>query len=130
MDPSLLAYAAIGLSALGLGVLVFVLFPGKRVASEPVGEIHPTLGPVQRSTLGQTLVAAAPRGYTGWLEKQIVFAGRPIGWSPSKIVTWKLVLAIVGVLFGLMFVLVGGAQPLKVIVAVVATLLLFFSPTV
>ena len=128
MNPLLLAYAGIALTALGLGVFVFVLFPGRRVAEETVVEIHPTLGPVQRSTLGATLVEAAPRGYTGWLEKQIAFAGRPIGWTPSKIVTWKLVLSAVGGLFGLMFVLVGGPQPLKVLLAIAATVLLFFLP--
>ncbi|KRE30001.1 hypothetical protein ASG80_18915 [Agromyces sp. Soil535] len=130
MDPSLLAYAAIGLTAVGLGVFVFVLFPGKRVAPESAGEIHPTLGRVQRSTFSATLVAAAPRGYTGWLEKQIVFAGRPIGWTLSRIVTWKFVLTIVGALSGLMFVFVGGPQPLKILIAVVATTLLFFLPDV
>ncbi|RXZ72675.1 type II secretion system F family protein [Agromyces albus] len=128
MSPLLLAYAGIALTALGLGVFVFVLFPGNRVAEEPVAEIHPTLGPVQRSSLGATLVEAAPHGYTGWLEKQIAFAGRPIGWSPSKIVTWKLVLTAVGGLFGLMFVLVGGPHPLKILLALAGTLLLFFLP--
>lgn len=129
MTPTLIAYAAAGLTAICVGVFVFMLFPARRVQA-PVAEAHPTLGPVQRSTISGTLVAAAPVGYAGWLEKQIILAGRPIGWTVSKIVTWKLVLMLVGVLFGLMFVLVGGPHPMKVAVSLLATTLLFFLPDV
>lgn len=130
MNPSLIAYAAAGVTAISFGVFVFVLFPGRRVAQEPAPDVHPGVGPVQRSTLSGALVAAAPVGYGAWLEKQIVLAGRPIGWTVPKIVTWKLVLTVVGALFGLMFVLVGGPHPLKVALALVATTLLFFLPDV
>lgn len=130
MDLTWLVYVAIGLTAIGLGVFVFLLFPGPRAAPEVVGDVHPTLGRVQSSGLGASLIAAAPRGYVGWIEKQIVFAGRPIGWSVTRIITWKVALTVVGVVIGLMFVFLGGPQPLKILLAVGGTTLLFFLPDV
>ena len=55
-------------------------------------------------SLSESLVAAAPKGYIGWLEKQIVYAGRPSGWTITGIMTWKVVLASVAAVFGLLFV--------------------------
>jgi pilus assembly protein TadC len=127
----ILAYAAIGLTSLALGVFVFLLFPSRKPATDGETVSQPALAPVvQQSTLSASLVAAAPRGYIGWVEKQIVFAGRPIGWTITRVVTWKAILAGVGILFGLLFVFTGGPHPLKVLIAGVATVLLFFLPDV
>lgn len=128
--PLATVYIVIGVTALAVGAFVFLLFPGRRPAPEPMGEVHPTLGVVQQSSIGASLIAAVPRGYVGWLERQMVFAGRPIGWTVARIVTWKIILAILGVGLGLLFVFVGGPQPLKVLLAIAATLLLFFLPDV
>jgi pilus assembly protein TadC len=108
---------------------VFLLFPSRKPAVEPDGDVSPAVGPVQQSSLGATLVAAAPRGYIGWIEKQIVLAGRPIGWTASGIVTSKIVLGVVGLLFGLMIVALAEFA-LKVPIAIAAPLLLFFLPDV
>jgi tight adherence protein C len=125
-----IAYAAVAVTAVGVGAFVFVLFPGKKPAPEPVGEMHPTLGIVQQSSIGASLLAATPRGYVGWIEKQIIFAGRPNGWSLQGMVIWKLVLAVVGVTFGLLFAFASGLQPWKVLLAAAVTILLFFLPDV
>jgi tight adherence protein C len=130
MDVTVLVYAAVGVTALAIGVFVFVLFPGPRAASEPLGEVHPTLGRVQQSTFSESLVAASPKGFVGWIERQIVFAGRPIGWSVPRLITWKVVLAVFGTVVGLLFVFAGGPQPLKILLAVGGTTLLFFLPDV
>jgi len=130
---TVLAYTAVGVTALAVGAFVFLLIPGRRPASEPDGEVHPGLGvAVQQSTLSASLVAAAARGYIGWLEKQVLFAGRPVGWSVNKIVTWKIILTVIGILFGLLFVFVlgGGPQPWKFLMAGFVTVLLFFLPDV
>lgn len=127
-----LVYIAIGVTALAIGAFVFLVFPRKKTAPEVVGEVHPTLGLVQQSSIGASLIAAAPRGYVGWIEKQITYAGRPLGWSVTRIFTGKIVLTIVGVLGGLLFVFVlgGGVQGWKILLAIFVTLLLFFLPDV
>jgi len=118
------------LTALAVGVLVFLLIPSGRAAAEPEVEVQQSAVLQPRSSLASGLVGAAPRGYVGWLEKQIIFAGRPGGWTIPKLITWKIVLLAVGILVGFLFVSVGGPQPFKVVLAVAATVLLFFLPDV
>lgn len=133
MSPALIAYLAVGLTALAIGAFVFLLFPSRRPAAEPGSESHSALGsmgPMQRSSFSATLAAAAPRGYVGWIEKQIVYAGRPIGWTVTRIITWKIVLASFGVVIGLLFIFGGGPNAFKVLLVVLATTLLFFLPDV
>ncbi|MDQ0573789.1 type II secretion system F family protein [Agromyces albus] len=130
MQPILVSVVAV-LTAISIGVFVFMLFPARKAASEPVVEMqqsavlqHP------RSSVGTTLAGAAPRGYVGWLEKQIIYAGRPAGWSVPRLITWKILLTALAILIGFLFVSVGGPQPFKVFLAVAATVLLFFLPDV
>jgi len=84
----------------------------------------------ERMSLSESLAAAAPKGYVGWFEKQIVYAGRPSGWTVTRIMTWKVVLALVAALFGLLFIFNGGPQPFKVVLGVAAVILLFFAPDI
>lgn len=127
---TVLIYVLIGVTAIAFGIFVFLLFPERQPATDPAVEEHPTLGPVQQGSIGASLVSAAPRGYIAWIEKQLVYAGRPSGWSLNGIVVWKIVLGIAGVLFGTWFALSGGLQPLKVLIAIAAAFLLFFLPDV
>ncbi|GGI44782.1 tight adherence protein C [Agromyces flavus] len=130
MAPELVAYIAIAVTALAIGLFVFMLFPRRRPAVEPPGEVHPTLGRVQQSSFGASLIAAAPRGYVGWIEKQVVHAGRPAGWTLQRIVTWKIALALFGVALGLIFIFSGGPNALKVLLVLGGTTMLFFLPDV
>jgi len=127
---TVLVYVLIGVTALAFGLFVFLLFPERRPATDPAVEEHPTLGPVQQGSIGASLAAAAPRGYIAWIENQLVYAGRPSGWSVNGIVVWKIVLGIIGVIVGTVFALNGGMQPWKVLVAIAGALLLFFLPDV
>ncbi|MCD2443473.1 type II secretion system F family protein [Agromyces sp. SYSU K20354] len=128
---SLFGYMAAGVTAIALGLFVFLLFPSRKPASSPADEVQFVRGATQeRVSLGESLASAAPKGYVGWLEKQIVYAGRPSGWTITSIVTWKVVLATVATVFGLLFVLNGGPQPFKVVLAVAAVVLLFFAPDI
>ena len=119
-------------TAIAFGLFVFLLFPqSKRAAEEAqVSEVVAASGPMQKSTLGSMLAAAAPKGYTGWIEKQIIFAGRPLGWSLSRVITWKIVLVLVGAFFGFLVVSIAGPQPFTVVIAVAGTVLMFFLPDV
>ena len=136
---TLIAYAAAVLVAVALAGVVFLLIPRRVSSAGPRAAAAGTEGGpgapeatllVQQSSLATSLVAAAPRGYIGWIDRQVVLAGRPSGWTVSRIVTMKLVLGVVGVFLGLMFIFAGGSQPLKVLLVIFATTLLFFLPDV
>ncbi|MGW9168569.1 type II secretion system F family protein [Agromyces sp. NPDC055658] len=127
---TVLVYVLIGVTAIAFGVFVFLLFPERRPATDPAVEEHPTLGPVQQGSISASLISAAPSGYIAWLERQLVFAGRPSGWSLNGIVVWKIVLGALGIVFGSMFALNGGMQPWKVLLGIAAAILLFFLPDV
>lgn len=130
MQPVIVAYLAIAVTAIAIGVFVFLVFPSRKPAIEEATEEHPTLGRVQQSSFSASVIAAAPRGYIGWIEKQVVYAGRPPGWTVPKIVTWKIVLAVFGIVFGLLFISSGGPNALKVLLVIAGTTLLFFLPDV
>jgi tight adherence protein C len=122
-------------TAIAIGVFVFLLFPARKAAPETAVEIEDEGQAVanvvqSRPGLSGSLAAAAPKGYIGWIEKQIILAGRPSGWSVPGVIMWKLILAAVAVLFGFLFISVSGAEPFKVVLAVAATVLMFFLPDV
>ena len=81
-------------------------------------------------SIGASLVAAAPKGYIGWLEKQIVFAGRPVGWTVRRIVAWKIVLPSSASSSALLFCRTADLQPLRMVLARMRHLMLFFLPDV
>lgn len=119
-------------TAVCFGLFVFLLFP-KSAKHEPTPEgvvVGPQIGPVQQGSIGSRLVAAAPKGYIGWLEKQIVYAGRPSGWTPNTLAVWKIVLPIVAVLLGALVISRTGPQPLMIFLVFFLTLLAFFLPDV
>lgn len=122
------------LTALALGAFVFLLFPGRKPVAEPLGEelVHAPQPVAQREAPGArvSLVDAAPRGYVGWLDRQVIFAGRPSGWTVSRILVWKLVLGGIGVFLSFVILSRLGPQPLGVILAVAGSVMLFFLPDV
>src|SRR5688500_18735635 len=123
---TLVGYVAAGVTAAALGVFIFLLFPSRPAASPTDDQMPLVRGTAQgRVSLSESLVAAAPKGYLGWLEKQVVHAGRPSGWTITRILTWKIVLASLAALLGLLFVFNGGPQPFKVVLAIAAVILLF-----
>lgn len=124
--PTIVAYAGIAVTVIGAAVFVFLLFPNRRPATDEAGEAAPV---VQQPSVGRSLISVAPRGYTGWLERQIVLAGRPPGVTVASILRWKIFLAVGGAVIGIL-VVSAGPHPLKILLAMVGTLLLFFLPDV
>ncbi|WP_022889354.1 type II secretion system F family protein [Agromyces italicus] len=119
-------------TAVCFGLFVFLLFP-KSAKQEPMQEgvaVGPQVGPVQQGSIGSRLVAAAPKGYIGWLEKQIVYAGRPNGWTPNALAVWKILLPITAVLLSLLVISRSGPQPIMIFLAILVTVLAFFLPDV
>jgi tight adherence protein C len=118
-------------TALALGAFVFLLFPARKPEAEvPVDATQDRPTAPTRSGIGTSIVGAAPKGYVGWIEGQIIFAGRPAGWSVSGVITAKILLGLGAAVLGLLFISVGGPQPFKVILAVAGTILVFFLPDV
>ena len=110
---------------LGVAVFVFLLFPGRRPASEPGADSAPL---VQQPS-SRSFIAAAPQGYTGWIERQLVLSGRPPGWSVAGILRWKVILGVAGTVIGTL-VVVMDPHPFKILLAMAGTLMLFFLPDV
>lgn len=121
------AYVAIAAVGIGIAVLVYLLFPSRRVVAAdlpPDGTVA-----VQQPRVARSLVSAAPQGYTGWLERQIVFAGRPGGTTVASILRSKVLLGITGAVVGIL-ILLTGFHPLKLLLAIALFLILFFFPDV
>lgn len=114
------------------GLFVFLLFPKRAKANEVQDGVAavPQIGPVQQESFAARLAAAAPSGYIGWLEKQIVYAGRPNGWTPNALLVWKIVLPIVAIGLGMLVISRTGPQPLMILLAFFTTVLAFFLPDV
>lgn len=128
MEPTtVLAYVGIVVTVVGAAVFVFLLFPGRRPAVDEAAA--PASVAVQQTSVSRSIVSAAPHGYTGWIERQIVLAGRPIGTTVGSILRSKIILGTLGAVVGIL-VVVAGPHPLKVLLAMAGTLMLFFLPDV
>lgn len=123
---TLVGYVGIGLTVFGLGLFVFLLFPGRKPVSDDP-QMPSVL--VQQPRTGGALISAAPTGYTGWIERQIVLAGRPMGWAVARILRWKVILGVASAALGTFFVL-ADPHPLRIALSMAATILLFFLPDV
>lgn len=125
---TVIGYAAIAMTAIGLGAFVFLLFPGPKPVAEDM-----TTGPggvrVQQPSIGRSIVRAAPAGYAGWIDRQLILGGRPVGWGVGRVLGWKVALGVFGVVFGILFVL-GDPHPIRIALALAGTILLFFLPDV
>ncbi|MFC6356673.1 type II secretion system F family protein [Luethyella okanaganae] len=131
--PQLVAIIAAAAVAGGFGALVGILVGGGRSrsaasAGNPAVPDAPTLvddGTRRRRSGG--LSGLAPRGYLGMLDRQLVLAGRPAGWTIDKILIVKPVLAAVGALLAFWWI---GADPvaLRFLLGGLLILLCFFVP--
>jgi tight adherence protein C len=129
MSPiAIYVYALIGVTALSVGTLVFFLFPGRKEVVDHDDEVRQALAGRQQRSFAASLVAAVPAGYTGWLEKQYVLAGRPEGWAPSRTITTKILLGAIGVVLGALFAFGTGFGAWKLLLGIAFALILFFLP--
>ncbi len=127
-----LALVAIFGTALGLGALVFFVFLAIPVGRPTVGEfvaVRPTRGRQPGLAPSERLVAAAPAGYVGWLERQIVYAGRQNSWTVGGILLLKVVLTVVAVGLAWLWIAAEPA-PFRIGVGVLLVALVFFAPEI
>jgi tight adherence protein C len=131
MTPLIAILASVA-AAGGFGALVGILVggrsPRRAVAGQDLSPAVPgaAAGSAQKSFLGNP-GEFAPKGYVGMLERQLVLAGRPAGWTVDKILIAKPVLAVVAALFAAWFIS-GDPGTMRILLGVFIVLLAFFTP--
>ena len=125
--PPLIVVAAVAL-CFGLAFLAFLAFLAVPTGAPTVHLIEPPSSgtPASRS---ERLVRAAPKGYVGWIERQIVYAGRQADWSAGAFLIIKLVVTLIALVF-LVPVFVFVRVPFLDGVAVVGLILALVAPEV
>lgn len=134
--PSPIAIVAAVAAAGGIATLVGILVSGAR-APRPAPDKVPGLPQPSPTMLGglgalgaqklRNVRDVAPKGYIGLLERQLVLAGRPPGWTVDKILVGKPLLGAVGAVLALWWVS-GDPVPLRVILGLFLVVLCFFVP--
>jgi tight adherence protein C len=119
--------------AIGVGLLVFFIFAAIPAKADVVAAIAPPSEAererVERATFSQTLAAVMPKGYTGWVQRKIIYAGRAGSWTVGGFLLVRLIVTIVAVVVAVGALLI--APPLiPKILGVVFALLLFVVPEV
>lgn len=122
MIPILASLAVAG----GFGALIGLLIAGSpRPATVGTGESVPP--PAVRRSASASLRARTPRGYLAMVERQLALAGRPPAWTIDRILIAKPVIAAVGALVALLWI-IGDPGPVRFAGGIALTTLCFFLP--
>lgn len=125
--PVLIVVAAAALCA-GVALLMFLAFLAVPTGAPTVHLVEPR-SPAPSMSTTERLVHAAPKGYIGWIERQIVYAGRQADWSAGAFLVIKLVVTLVALAFAIpIFVLIP--MPFLVGVTVVGLALALIAPEI
>ncbi|GAA2037182.1 hypothetical protein GCM10009819_22230 [Agromyces tropicus] len=97
-----IAYLAVAVIALSIGVLVFIVFTTIPVKADVVAAVAPATeterARVERASFSETLASVMPTGYTGWVQRKIIYAGRAGAWTVGGFLIVRLVVTIVALL--------------------------------
>lgn len=130
-----IAYAGILAIVAPVTIMTFLVFTGDRAG---LRNIQANLGLVSKAKrqslgingtlteLGQRLT---PKGYAGWLDKQLAGAGRPKEWPLARIIMIKPMLALAGAVLGYLFFLTSPT-PQNFLIMVGVTTLAYFVPDI
>jgi tight adherence protein C len=131
----MIAYAGILAIVAPVTVLTFLVFTGDRAG---LRNIQANLGRQTKAKtqglnvnerlteLGQKLT---PKGYAGWLDKQLAGAGRPKEWPLARIIMIKPLLALAGAVMGYLFFQSSPTAP-NFLIMLAATTLAYFVPDI
>jgi tight adherence protein C len=84
---------------------------------------------VERRTFSESVAAVLPSGYTGWVQRKIIYAGRAGSWTVGGFLIVRLIVSIIGMTIAVGALLLGPG-PFQKIVGVVFALLIFVLPEV
>jgi len=122
----ILGAAAASIGAVGLLFILFLAIP----TGAPTVHLLPSLPAGSRgATASDRLVSAVPRGYVGWIERQIVYAGRQNSWTAAGFLGIKVVVTAAAIVF-LVASLALSPAPLFTFLAVAGFVLLLAAPEV
>ncbi|MEN8581676.1 type II secretion system F family protein [Burkholderia sp. RS01] len=131
MQP--LAYAAILAVIAPLTVMTWFAFTGDRAG---LRNIQANLGRASKArgsalSVNEKLALMSqrimPKGYAGWLDKQLAGAGRPKEWPLARLIMVKPILAFAGAVAGYLF-FAGGPSAQRFLILLGVTALCYFTP--
>ncbi|WP_104136652.1 type II secretion system F family protein [Arthrobacter sp. ZGTC131] len=131
MQP--LAYAAILAVIAPLTAMTWFAFTGDRAG---LRNIQANLGATSKAkgpalSVNEKLALASqrimPKGYAGWLDKQLAGAGRPKEWPLARLVMVKPLLAFGGAVIGYLY-FAGAPSPPQFLMMLGITALAYFTP--
>jgi tight adherence protein C len=130
-----IAYAGILAVVAPVTLLTFLVFTGDRAG---IRNIQANLGRQAKGRSGGLAVKErltqvgerlTPKGYAGWLDKQLAGAGRPKEWPLARIIMIKPMLALTGAGLGLFFFLSSPSAP-NFLILLAVTALCYFVPDI
>lgn len=128
-----IVYLGIAAVAVGLGVLVFLVISAIPSRADVAAVVAPSTEAerlrVERRTFADSLNAVLPRGYTGWIQRKIIHAGKAGQWTVGGFLLIRLAAGAAGVLIALATIAVARA-PLQTVLGLVFALLVFVAPDV
>lgn len=131
--PAVIGYVAIAATVIGVSMLVYFVFAAIPSKADVVAAVAPPTEAerkrVERATFSQTLAEVMPSGYTGWVQRKIIYAGRAGDWTVGGFLIVRFVVTIVAVVIVVAALILGPGLILKVL-GVAFAILLFFVPEV
>lgn len=129
----MIGYIAIAAIAIGVGLLIFLLFAAIPAKADVVAVVAPPTEVerqrVERKTFAQSLAAVMPKGYTGWVQRNIIYAGRVGQWTVGGFLVLRLVSALIAIPI-VVGALIFGDGPLPKILGAVFGVLILIMPEV
>lgn len=124
--PPIQILLAIAGAALGLGGLVYLTISLVPARATTGFEVDGTQSESESRSMSDRIAGAVPTGYYGWIQRQIVYAGRVREWTPGAFLVIKLIVAVVFGFAGFVTIVLGLAliQPALAIGLGVVTILL------
>lgn len=125
--PSLVVILAVLAVAGGFGALVGILMGGRRPLPAVVAGTLPLVPVARRVNLARRARNVAPQWYLGMLNRQLVLAGRPAGWTLDRLALAKLLLSVAAALLALLWIS-GDPGPQRIALGCFVIVLAFFTP--
>lgn len=131
-----IAYAGILAIVAPVTIMTFLVFTGDRAG---IRNIQANLGRATKAkrqglSINETLTELGqrltPKGYSGWLDKQLAGAGRPKQWPLARIIMVKPMLALTGAVLGYLFFFLSSPTPPNFLITMATTTLAYFVPDI